>query len=110
MTSGYGIYMDPRQQKKINKGDIVIDLKIDLHGMTVDEAHTTLNEALAFAADDACKYILVVHGKGLHGKGELKQRVPSWLRNDRRVQSIFPAQPKHGGDGAVYVLLRQLAQ
>ena len=99
--------MDPRQQKKINRGDIVIDLKVDLHGMTVDEAHATLQDALAFAVEDECRYILVVHGKGAHGRGELKQRVPGWLRSDNRVQSVFPAQPKHGGEGAVYVLVNR---
>ena len=78
--------------------------------MTTMEAHAALDEALLFAVEDGCRYILVVHGKGLHGKGELKRQVPVWLRGDARVRQVFPAQPKHGGAGAVYVLLRRSTQ
>jgi DNA-nicking Smr family endonuclease len=52
----------------------------------------------------------VVTGKGLETGGTLRHMVPRWLNeepNRARVLAYSPAQPRHGGSGALYVLLRR---
>jgi DNA-nicking Smr family endonuclease len=52
----------------------------------------------------------VVTGKGLAHGGVLRHMVPRWLNeapNRERVLAFAPAQPKHGGGGALYILIRR---
>jgi DNA-nicking Smr family endonuclease len=56
--------------------------------------------------------VLVITGKGGFGdaRGVLREAVPRWLNEGDlrpRVLSCAWAQPKHGGAGALYVLLRR---
>ena len=54
--------------------------------------------------------MLVVTGKGLESGGTLRHMVPRWLNeepNRARVLAFCPAQPRHGGGGALYVLIRR---
>jgi len=99
-----------------------IDGKIDLHGMTQAQAHSTLDAFIASGHAQGKRCVLVVTGKG--GKtgvdpdnifverrtGVLRSMVPKWLNeggNRARVLNFMPAQARHGGDGALYVLLRR---
>ena len=89
-----------------------IEGKLDLHGRTQAEAHRRLETFLANAQASGKRCVLVVTGRGL-GKsagGVLRTEVPRWLNqtpNRARVLAFDWAQPKHGGDGALYVLLRR---
>jgi DNA-nicking Smr family endonuclease len=64
---------------------------------------------MAYAAGLRC--VLVVTGKGGgEGRGVLRQMVPRWLGEASHRQYVLtfcPAQPRHGGDGALYVLLKR---
>jgi len=56
--------------------------------------------------------VLVITGKGgrTSGDGVLRAAVPRWLNeapNRTRLLAFTPAQPKHGGAGALYLLLRR---
>ena len=56
--------------------------------------------------------MLVITGKGVwrSDSGILKEMVPRWLNevpNRARVLAIANAQPRHGGSGALYVLLKR---
>ena len=55
--------------------------------------------------------MLVITGKGAReGEGVLRRAVPRWLGEPgcrARVLAVAPAQPRHGGEGALYVLLRR---
>ena len=107
-----GAGLDKRTAQKLRRGQILIEARIDLHGMTQPEAHTALSVALERAQSAGHRCLLVITGKGTrreHG-GVLKTMVPRWLNesvNKARVLAIQGARPQHGGDGAVYVLLRK---
>lgn len=103
--------MDRRNWERLKRGQIQIERKLDLHGRTQMEAHGELDRFLTMASVSGLRCILVVTGKGgVDGRGVLRQMVPRWLNeadNRQKVLSYCPAQPRHGGDGALYVLLRR---
>ena len=83
------------------------------HGMTQAEAHGALSAYLDRAQGATRRCILVITGKGRVSEngGVLRTMVPRWLNapaTRARVLAIAPAQPKDGGAGALYVLLRRL--
>ena len=95
--------------KQLKRGNCTIQKQLDLHGMTVKEAHKTLLDFLQQAHNNALRTVLVIHGKGYHspsGNAILKNHVDHWLRQLPTVLAFTSAQPKDGGYGAVYVLLR----
>ena len=52
----------------------------------------------------------MITGKGLAGGGILREQVPRWLNqqpNRARVLAFDYARPQHGGEGALYVLLKR---
>ena len=105
------INIDRRNWERLKRGQIRIERKLDLHGRTQPEAHGALNRFLQMASATGLRCVLVVTGKGgPEGQGVLRRMVPRWLGepgNRDKVLTYAPAQPRHGGDGALYVLLRR---
>jgi len=108
--------IDRRTALKIKRGKQQIDGRIDLHGMRQDEAHRALNAFIngAYKRGDRC--VLVITGKGTRSAdgdreaGVLRRMTPRWLTdgsNREKVLAYSPAQPQHGGSGALYVMLRR---
>ena len=99
--------VDRRTAERLRRGQMPIDMRVDLHGMTREEAHHALSAALASAWGGGRRVILVITGKG---QGILRDAVPRWLNEGerrRRILSFCHAQPKDGGSGALYVLLKR---
>jgi DNA-nicking Smr family endonuclease len=89
-----------------------VEDSIDLHGLTQNEAARALGSFLARAQDAGCRCVLVITGKGTTKDegGVLRAMAPNWLNepaNRARVLAFDTAQPKHGGLGALYVLLKR---
>lgn len=106
--SGGGI--DDKTAKKLLKGRLSIDDRIDLHGRTQAEAHRLLDGFLARSHASGMRIVLVITGKGRTTGGILRQVVPQWLREPHLfpyVSAFRSAHPAHGGDGALYVRLRR---
>lgn len=107
--------VDKRQAQRFRRGQLPIDARYDLHGMTQRQAHAALNRFLAQAHDRGCRCVLVITGKGQRAPleertGVLRAQLPRWLNeapNRVRVLAVSPAQPQHGGDGAFYILLKR---
>ena len=98
-----------KAQKQLRQGKIIIEDHLDLHGLTVHEARDTLLEFIDFAQKRHIRCIRLVHGKGYRAqtrKPVLKNKVNSWLRQHPQVQAFSSAQPKDGGTGAVYIILK----
>jgi DNA-nicking Smr family endonuclease len=98
--------------RKIAKGRVEIQARIDLHGMTQREAHDLLYGFLADAWHRGLRFVLVITGKGAsHGsEGILKQAVPHWFSTPLfriYVSAYEDAVRHHGGHGALYVRLRK---
>ena len=83
--------------------------RIDLHGMSAEEAARELEDFLARSARAGLEKVLVVHGKGNHSAGE-----PVLGKVARRIIEASPsagrfgeAAREQGGSGALWVLLRR---
>jgi DNA-nicking Smr family endonuclease len=104
--------IDRRTLQRLNRGLVSIDARLDLHGMTQDEAHRHLTLFLAHHQRQGARCILVITGIGERTTGgTLRRMTPRWLAeptNAARVIAHSPAQKRHGGEGALYVLLRRL--
>jgi DNA-nicking Smr family endonuclease len=102
--------LDRRTWLRLKRGQVAIEQTLDLHGRTQDEAHRALARFLAAAQAAGCRCVLVVTGKGLGSGGTLRHMVPRWLNegaNRELIVAFTPAQARHGGTGALYVLLRR---
>ncbi|MDX2504332.1 MAG: Smr/MutS family protein [Gammaproteobacteria bacterium] len=100
-----------KTQKQLRQGKVIIDDYLDLHGLTIDEARAMLLEFIDFARKQQIRCIRLVHGKGYRAqtnKPVLKNKVNSWLRQHPDVLAFSSAQPRDGGTGAVYILIRSL--
>src|SRR5712692_5095602 len=113
LAPGVAPGVDRRNAERLRRGERRIDARLDLHGMTQDEAHRALDAFLARAEQAGWRCVLVITGKGRPGTsaaGVLRTAVPRWLNeapNRARLLAIAAAQPKDGGAGALYVLLRR---
>ncbi len=105
--------IDKRTSQRLGRGQLEIEGRLDLHGLTQTEAHTRLGGFIRRSAAAGKRCVLVITGKGFKPTGEtgvLRQSVPRWLNEpDMRpaIVALRPAQPKDGGEGALYVLLRR---
>ena len=102
--------LDRRSWLRLKRGRVELERRLDLHGQTQAQAHQRLQAFIAAAATGGCRCVLIVTGKGLGTGGTLRHMVPRWLNeepNRARVVAFTPAQPRDGGAGALYVLLRR---
>lgn len=112
--------IDKRTDERLRRGQMKIDLTLDLHGMNREQAQRALSHSLQDAYQAGKRTILIITGKG-RGKagsadwiapkpGVLKQNLPSWLSEPPLatiVLKAYPAKPSDGGNGAFYVYLRR---
>ena len=115
LTHGLSHGIDRRQAERFRKGKLAIEGKIDLHGRTQQVAHDDLLSFLRRARDHGKRCVLVVTGKGMTTSktGILRQAVPRWLNEPAfrpLVLAFDYAEPQHGGEGALYVLLKRVRE
>ena len=113
------LQMDARKHAKMTRGKLDPEARIDLHGMTLAEAHPELIRFILNAQTAGLRLVLVITGKGKqrpdHGPipyrmGVLRHQVPLWLHMSPlgpAVLQVTEAHLKHGGGGAYYVYLRR---
>ena len=102
--------VDRRTLTRIKRGEVAIDARLDLHGLTQEAAHRALARFIATTASGGARVALVITGKGRGGEGVLRAAVPRWLAEPAmraRILAVTPAAANHGGGGALYVLLRR---
>lgn len=112
--------VDPAIRKKVGRGRIDIDSRIDLHGMTQNEARAALHGFIHARFSRGDRTVLVITGKGLKSdndyiaamseRGVLRTMLPIWLNEPSlspMVSGWSVAARGHGGEGAWYVRLRR---
>ncbi len=110
--------LDGSWERQIGQGRLTPDMAIDLHGHTLAAAHARLDLALTQARAQGVRVLLVVTGKardrvangGERGRGAIRAEIGHWLDHSRHadmIASVRNAHPRHGGDGALYVILRR---
>jgi DNA-nicking Smr family endonuclease len=98
------------QMRKLKLGQIPFEGSLDLHGMAVEKARETLWEFLAEATRLEIRCVRVTHGKAARLDGKrpmIKSHVNTWLRQHAQVLGFTSCQPRHGGTGALYVMLKR---
>ena len=113
----------PNKDFKINKKNIEENTKriIDLHGFSLENANKIIEEFINNSYQEGIKKIIVVTGKGTRSKTAnnpylsrdlsiLKHSVPEYINNNgnliNKISKISKASLKDGGEGAIYIFLK----
>ena len=100
-----------QQFRKLRSGQFSIQAELDLHGYFTDDARKALLRFLRDNQKFGNRILRVIHGKGYRSANTgpvLKPMVNTWLRQCDEVLAFHSAQPRDGGTGAVYVLIKRL--
>lgn len=110
--------LDGSWDRRIAKGALDPDFTIDLHGETLASAHARLNRSLSAAIRAGARVILLITGKAAADnprlppttRGVIRASVKDWLAaspHAGQIAAIRSAHPRHGGAGALYLILRR---
>jgi len=104
--------IDRANAERLKRGRHPVEARLDLHGKTQAEAHQALAAFIHGSSEAGLRCVLVITGRGLgpSGPGVLRSVVPRWLQEAglrQRILAMAPAQPRDGGAGAFYLLLRR---
>ncbi len=111
--------MDAKAHGRMKRGKLDPEARLDLHGMTLSEAHPELIAFILSSQAIGRRLVLVITGKGKARdydapmpvrRGQLRHQVPQWLSLPplgQAVLQIAPAHIRHGGEGAYYIYLRK---
>lgn len=111
--------MDAKSYGRMTRGKIKPEGRIDLHGMTMSQAHPALVGFILNSFDAGKRLVLVITGKGKDRddggpipvrQGVLRHQVPQWMALPPLksvILQVTPAHIRHGGQGAYYVYLRR---
>lgn len=110
--------MDAKTHGKMTRGKLLPEARIDLHGMTLDQAQPALISFILRAHGAGMRLVLVITGKGGRQRadqgpipqrtGVLRVQVPHWLHQAPLaplILQVTEAHASHGGGGALYVYL-----
>lgn len=113
--------LDAGWDRKLVKGAVQPDFTLDLHGATLEAAHVRLDHGLTQAIAHGARVVLLITGRprpadpGGRGerRGAIRAKFMDWLAvgaHASHIAAIRPAHPRHGGAGAVYIILRRPRQ
>ncbi len=110
-----GEHLDAGWDRRLRRGVVAPERSIDLHGYTLATAHSALDHALERAVVDQVRVLLVVTGKAPkdpapHERGRIRAAIGDWLAASRHaghIAAVRNAHPRHGGAGALYIILRR---
>jgi DNA-nicking Smr family endonuclease len=111
--------LDAGWDRQLGKGTVSPDFTLDLHGASLDAAHARLDHGLALAIAQGARLVLVVTGRARpydpadrgSRRGAIRAKFLDWLAagpHAGRIAAVRAAHPRHGGAGALYVVLRRV--
>lgn len=113
------LQMDHKAFGKMKRGKLVPEARVDLHGMTLAQAHPVLVDFIQSSYARQLRLVLVITGKGKQAvddgpmpsrRGVLKHQLPQWLSMapiSPMILQVSESHGRHGGSGAFYVYLRR---
>ena len=110
-----GETLDGSWDRRLSRGLVAPDAMLDLHGHNLATAYDLLDRRLEQAIDSGARLMLLVTGKppgpeGPAKRGAIRAAVGDWLhasRHSGRIAAVRNAHPRHGGTGALYIVLRR---
>ena len=115
LALGANAGIDRRTAQRFAKGQMAIEGRLDLHGRTLKEAQAAVSGFVRAAANDGQRFVIIITGKGgadrePGGRGRIRAEAIHWLDHPSLrplILAVREAGPRHGGAGALYVLLRR---
>lgn len=112
------LHLDGSWEKRISKGTLVPDFSLDLHGSNLDQAYVRLMHGLTQAKAMGARVVLIVTGKPRPvdamdrgtARGAIRAKITDWLAASDHaldIVAIRGAHRRHGGQGAIYVVLKK---
>jgi DNA-nicking Smr family endonuclease len=110
--------LDSAWERKLARAHIEPDFTLDLHGHTLDQAHARLDQGLMQAKAMDARLVLLITGKSRPvdaadrgtRRGAIRAKVIDWLAAGpyaSDIAAIRPAHRRHGGEGALYLVLKR---
>ena len=109
--------LDASWDRRLSRGMVAPESSIDLHGHSLAAAYDRLDHGLDHAIRRGDRVLLLITGKPPrpeserpHARGAIRAAVGDWLASSRhadRIAAVRTAQPRHGGSGALYIILRR---
>lgn len=107
--------LDGTWDRRISRGLVQPEMSVDLHGHNLATAYSLLDERLDRAISLGLRLVLLITGKPPQGeppvaRGKIRAAVGDWLAASRhadRIAAVRGAHPRHGGAGALYIVLRR---
>lgn len=109
--------LDGTWDRRLSRGVVAPESSIDLHGHSLAAAYARLDRGLEHAIARGDRVLLLVTGKPPvaeserpHSRGAIRAAVGDWLASSRfadRIAAVRNAHPRHGGTGALYIVLRR---
>ena len=111
-----GDSLDAGWDRRLSGGLVRPDRIVDLHGHGLAAAHALLENRLEEAIASGVRLVLLITGRPPrgdarpYGRGVIRASIGDWLAASRHaghIAAIRGAHPRHGGAGALYVVLRR---
>lgn len=109
--------LDGGWDRRLSRGLVAPESAIDLHGHNLHAAYDRLDAGLSHAIARGDRVLLLITGKPPrpeserpHARGAIRAAVGDWLAASRhadRIAAVRQAHPRHGGAGALYIVLRR---
>ncbi|NVD44882.1 Smr/MutS family protein [Qipengyuania atrilutea] len=110
--------LDSHWERKLKSGGIEPDFTLDLHGHGLDAAYHRLDSGLAQARAMGARIVLLIAGKSrpveaadrAERRGAIRAKLLDWLAAGQHadaIAAIRKAHRRHGGEGALYLIIRR---
>lgn len=110
--------LDSHWDRRLKSGTLQPELTLDLHGHNLDAAYDRLMSGVAQARAIGARTILLVTGKArpveaadrASRRGAIRAKVLDWLAassHHSAIAAVRRAHQRHGGDGALYIVLKR---
>jgi DNA-nicking Smr family endonuclease len=107
--------LDGSWDRRLGRGLVQPDAMLDLHGHNLATAYSLLDDRLDRAISSGARVLLLITGKPPRGeppvaRGRIRAAVGDWLAASRHagdIAAVRAAHPRHGGNGALYIILRR---
>jgi len=109
-----GTTLDASWDRRLSRGLAAPDRILDLHGHSLATAYDLLDRRLEQAVLAGARVLLLITGKprssGSERRGAIRAAIGDWLAASRHagdIAAVRNAHPRHGGAGALYIVLRR---
>lgn len=110
--------LDSQWERRLSRAAVEPDFTLDLHGHTLEQAHRRLDTGIMQAKACGARLVLLITGKPRPAdaadrgerRGAIRAKTLDWLAagpHGADIAAIRKAHRRHGGDGALYIILRR---